>query len=114
MQRSPTANVNYTPRWYSAKSQLALSATSGDAGGGGVGEWGGGGGGGTGGGTGLRVLVDFLTESDVRQWRGVNDVVMGGRSTGFLALEEGTGVFRGVVTSAGGGGFSSVRSGCVP
>jgi hypothetical protein len=59
-------------------------------------------------------LVDFADEAAVRTWQSVNDVVMGGRSSGYMAYEDTGqgqgGVFQGVVTSEGGGGFSSVRS----
>ena len=116
-------------------------------------------------------MVDFSDAAQVGTWQSVNDVVMGGRSTGVLTHEtddtgsrgikdmsgkkirnthicahalvlernvsrvcacaiallqeinllspsfeltkKSTGIFQGVVTSAGGGGFSSVRSGYV-
>ena len=62
-----------------------------------------------------RILVDFADQAQVHPWRGVNDVIMGGRSTGSMTFDSaeaggrGAAVFTGVVTSAGGGGFSSVR-----
>lgn len=62
------------------------------------------------------ILADFSSSAQVASWQGVNDVVMGGSSTGFISQEAteaergAVGVFQGVVTAAGGGGFSSIRS----
>jgi len=61
------------------------------------------------------TLVDFSLRPVVASWQGVNDVVMGGRSTGFISHEPdatrgAVGVFQGMVTAEGGGGFSSIRS----
>lgn len=56
------------------------------------------------------VIFDFSSASDTRNWRIVDDVVMGGRSSGnFFISEEGHGVFRGNVSLENNGGFSSVR-----
>jgi hypothetical protein len=56
------------------------------------------------------VIVDFSTEGSVRNWRIVDDVVMGGRSDGRMAItEEGNAVFYGRVSLENNGGFSSVR-----
>lgn len=55
------------------------------------------------------TLHDFSSKSS-NQWRVVDDVVMGGRSSGnFEVNEEGHGVFHGDVSTANNGGFSSVR-----
>lgn len=56
------------------------------------------------------VLFDFSQESNLRNWRIVDDVVMGGRSDGnFYINKEGHGVFTGKVSLENNGGFSSVR-----
>ena len=56
------------------------------------------------------VLVDFTNEKSLRNWRVVDDVVMGGRSNGRLALDDnGYAVFSGKVSLENNGGFSSVR-----
>ena len=58
------------------------------------------------------VIVDFSTEGTVSNWRIVDDVVMGGRSDGRMAInEEGNAVFSGRVSLENNGGFSSVRHG---
>ena len=56
------------------------------------------------------LLFDFQAESDLQNWRVVDDVVMGGRSDGSFGInEEGHGVFQGEVSLENNGGFSSVR-----
>ncbi|MFC5626624.1 CIA30 family protein [Algoriphagus winogradskyi] len=56
------------------------------------------------------VLYQFTKNSPTSDWRIVDDVVMGGRSSGdFHINESGNGVFEGVVSLANNGGFSSVR-----
>lgn len=56
------------------------------------------------------VLFDFNASSDLSAWKVVDDVVMGGRSSGSFELnEEGHGVFSGAVSLENNGGFSSVR-----
>lgn len=56
------------------------------------------------------ILVDFKKGMDLKQWRVVNDVVMGGRSVGQFATNSfGYGVFQGNVSLENNGGFSSVR-----
>lgn len=56
------------------------------------------------------ILFDFNTTADISNWVIVDDVVMGGRSTGaFRSNEEGNGVFQGNVSLENNGGFSSVR-----
>jgi monofunctional biosynthetic peptidoglycan transglycosylase len=54
------------------------------------------------------MIVDFTAGAPA--WRRVDDVVMGGRSSSGMVVEGGVGVFRGVVSLEGGGGFASVRS----
>jgi hypothetical protein len=56
------------------------------------------------------VIFDFTTESDIQNWIIVDDVVMGGRSSGSFTLNaDGHGVFEGYVSLENNGGFSSVR-----
>lgn len=54
------------------------------------------------------LLFDFGTFTSIRGWIEVNDNVMGGKSEGGLALEDGHLVFSGR-TNTDGGGFSSIR-----
>ena len=57
-----------------------------------------------------KLLFDFDKESNIREWVIVDDVVMGGRSSGKISLNEnGHGVFEGEVSLENNGGFSSVR-----
>ena len=59
------------------------------------------------------IIFDFNVKSDVRKWNIVDDVVMGGRSSGNFRLnDEGHGVFEGEVSLENNGGFSSVRYDC--
>lgn len=56
------------------------------------------------------VLFDFKQTTDISDWRVVDDVVMGGRSSGVFSLnKEGNGVMQGTVSLENNGGFSSVR-----
>ena len=56
------------------------------------------------------VIIDFNKESDISDWKVVNDAVMGGRSSSkFYLNEEGNGVFIGKVSLENNGGFSSLR-----
>jgi hypothetical protein len=56
------------------------------------------------------ILFDFNAQSELRNWVIVNDVVMGGRSTGsFTLTPEGHGLFKGLISLENNGGFSSVR-----
>jgi len=58
------------------------------------------------------IIFDFSSASDTRNWRVVDDAVMGGRSNGdFSISEEGHGVFSGIISLENNGGFSSVRYG---
>lgn len=56
------------------------------------------------------VIYDFNKNKSVNDWRVVDDVVMGGRSTGSFKINDGgNGVFYGSVSLENNGGFSSVR-----
>ena len=58
------------------------------------------------------LIFDFNKKSDIQNWRIVDDVVMGGRSSGNFRLNaEGHGVFEGEISLENNGGFSSVRCG---
>ena len=55
------------------------------------------------------TLHDFTSKSS-NQWRVVDDVVMGGRSSGNFSVNlEGHGIFSGEVSTKNNGGFSSIR-----
>ena len=57
-----------------------------------------------------QVIYDFSKNSNIEDWRIVDDVVMGGRSSGTFELSaDGFGVFEGDVSLENNGGFSSVR-----
>lgn len=56
------------------------------------------------------IIFDFNKNSEISSWNIVNDVVMGGRSKSTFGLnDEGKGEFKGLVSLANNGGFSSVR-----
>jgi len=56
------------------------------------------------------LVYDFNKNSSPRDWRIIDDGVMGGLSQGnFFINEEGNGVFTGTVSLENNGGFSSVR-----
>ena len=56
------------------------------------------------------TIVDFQKNSNPENWTVVDDVVMGGRSSGsFYISDEGYGVFQGTVSLENNGGFSSLR-----
>jgi len=56
------------------------------------------------------TIFDFNKNADIRNWRIVDDVVMGGRSSGNFSLSpEGHGLFEGKISLKNNGGFSSVR-----
>ena len=56
------------------------------------------------------MIFNFDSDKDIRQWQVVDDVVMGGRSSGsFEVNRDGHGVFSGRVSLENNGGFSSVR-----
>ena len=56
------------------------------------------------------VVFDFNQNSDIQQWKIVDDVVMGGQSSGNFRLDNaGHGVFEGEVSLENNGGFSSLH-----
>lgn len=56
------------------------------------------------------IIYDFNKKSDVAKWVIVDDVVMGGKSSGTFTLDKnGNGVFAGSISLKNNGGFSSVR-----
>ncbi|MDP5121213.1 MAG: CIA30 family protein [Spirosomaceae bacterium] len=56
------------------------------------------------------LIFDFDKEVSLQNWQVVDDVVMGGRSSGKFTLnDDGHGVFSGKVSLENNGGFSSVR-----
>ncbi len=56
------------------------------------------------------LIFKFDNQSNLRNWRIVDDVVMGGRSNGQMEItEEGFGRFYGDISLENNGGFSSVR-----
>lgn len=64
-----------------------------------------------------QTLFDFEKTSKLDGWAVVDDVVMGGRSSGQLGISsDGHGIFEGYVSLENNGGFSSVRydSGRIP
>ncbi len=57
-----------------------------------------------------KIIFDFNKNSNIKEWRIVNDGVMGGLSVGSFALSpNGYGVFEGQISLENNGGFSSVR-----
>jgi NADH dehydrogenase [ubiquinone] 1 alpha subcomplex assembly factor 1 len=57
-----------------------------------------------------RMIFDFNKNSDVENWRIVDDIVMGGKSSGAFKLSsEGQGFFEGTISLEKSGGFSSVH-----
>lgn len=57
------------------------------------------------------LLFDFTNKDELRDWRVVNDGVMGGLSQGEIVLtDSNTAVFRGVLSLENNGGFSSART----
>jgi NADH dehydrogenase [ubiquinone] 1 alpha subcomplex assembly factor 1 len=56
------------------------------------------------------TIFDFNKKVDINDWTIVDDVVMGGKSSGkFYLNQEGNGVFEGSVSLENNGGFSSLR-----
>ena len=56
------------------------------------------------------MIFDFNHNTNITDWKIIDDVVMGGRSNGRFSLDEdGNGVFSGTVSTENYGGFSSVR-----
>lgn len=57
-----------------------------------------------------QLIFDFNHNSNTKEWRIIDDVVMGGRSNGSFTIDtDGNGVFSGNVSLDNNGGFSSVR-----
>lgn len=57
-----------------------------------------------------QIIFDFNKNSNIEGWRIVDDVVMGGKSSGTFTLNpEGYGIFEGQISLENNGGFSSVR-----
>lgn len=57
-----------------------------------------------------QIIFKFNKESNLQNWVVVDDVVMGGVSSGSFALhEDGFGVFKGHISLDNNGGFSSLR-----
>jgi NADH dehydrogenase [ubiquinone] 1 alpha subcomplex assembly factor 1 len=57
-----------------------------------------------------KIIFDFNKKSNLRNWIIVDDIVMGGQSSGSLKLSaDGFGVFQGSISLDNNGGFSSVR-----
>lgn len=56
------------------------------------------------------TLFNFTADSDISNWKIVDDVVMGGRSDGnFKINKEGYGEYTGEISLKNNGGFSSLR-----
>ena len=60
--------------------------------------------------TGVSPIFDFSIADSALGWSVVNDTVMGGVSSGQLAMEDGLMIFSGELSLANNGGFASVRS----
>lgn len=57
-----------------------------------------------------KTIYDFEKDSDLKGWIVEDDVVMGGRSSGELSInDEGNAVFEGYVSLENNGGFSSIQ-----
>lgn len=57
-----------------------------------------------------KVIFDFNRTAELQNWRIVNDVVMGGRSSSTISLNtDGFGVFEGHISLENNGGFASLR-----
>ena len=56
------------------------------------------------------IIFDFSKNAEIQNWLIVDDVVMGGKSSGTFNLNtDGFGVFEGSISLDNNGGFSSVR-----
>lgn len=56
------------------------------------------------------TIFEFSKQSDITSWRVVDDVVMGGVSSGYFEVnEKGNGLYTGEISLANNGGFSSLR-----
>jgi NADH dehydrogenase [ubiquinone] 1 alpha subcomplex assembly factor 1 len=57
-----------------------------------------------------QIIFDFNKSSNIKNWIVIDDVVMGGKSSGSFKLNsDGYGVFVGDISLENNGGFSSVR-----
>jgi len=57
-----------------------------------------------------KIVFDFSEDSSLRNWKVIDDGVMGGRSQGSLRINfEGHGLFNGFISLENYGGFSSIR-----
>lgn len=57
-----------------------------------------------------QLIFDFNNNTNISDWKIVDDVVMGGRSNGTFKIDsDGNGVFSGDVSLENNGGFSSVQ-----
>ena len=55
-------------------------------------------------------IFHFSKNADLSKWYSVDDVVMGGKSAGYLSItEDGFGCFSGKISKENNGGFSSVH-----
>ena len=58
----------------------------------------------------MKKIYTFSTQTNIKEWRIVNDDVMGGRSNSFLGITDaGHGQFSGHVSLANNGGFASLQ-----
>ncbi|WP_430400820.1 CIA30 family protein [Flavobacterium sp.] len=58
------------------------------------------------------IIYDFNKKSSTRDWRVIDDGVMGGMSQGRFSINsEGNGLFEGTISLENNGGFSSIRYG---
>lgn len=56
------------------------------------------------------LIYDFNKNSPAKDWKVVDDAVMGGESSGRFSIDnDGHGIFEGIVSLENNGGFSSVR-----
>lgn len=57
-----------------------------------------------------KTLFNFNADCAIGSWLVVNDIVMGGKSSGHISLNEsGNGLFNGYISTENNGGFSSIR-----
>ena len=62
-----------------------------------------------------QTIFDFNTQTKSKDWKIIDDVVMGGKSNGNFSIDsDGNGVFSGTISLENNGGFSSVRYNCEP
>ena len=56
------------------------------------------------------IMLEDFSENDLLSWNIVDDTVMGGRSRGSFKINNNVGEFKGYLSLANNGGFSSVRA----